>query len=131
MAHDPRYTRQVQREHGVVASALEVLDIAEVERLDDRGRRVFSPAERAYAESKSDPARRLAARLAAKRAAARLLGVDPEDVEVRRRAGGPPRVVLSPRAEERLRSLGAARVLVSLTHGRTHAAASVLLIERE
>lgn len=114
-----------------MASALEVLEIAEVERLDDQGRSVFSPAERAYAESKSDPARRLAARLAAKRAAARLLGVDPVEVEVRRRAGGPPRVVLSPRAEEQLRSLGAAHVLVSLTHGRTHAAASVLLIERE
>lgn len=111
-----------------MASALEVVAIEEVARLGAANRSVFSSAERAYAASKSDPDRRLAARLAAKRAAARLLGVDPADVEVLRE-GGPPRLSLSPKAEARLVALGAARALVSLTHGRTHAAASVLLIE--
>ena len=121
----------MQREHGVVASALEVLEIAEVERLGAGADAVFSPAERAYAATKSDPQRRLAVRLAAKRAAARLLGagIDPRDVEVVRGFGA-PRLSLSQKAEERLRALGADRTLVSLSHGRTHAAASVLLIER-
>ena len=56
-----------------------VLSAREVVRIDDVGgfdpaSGVFTPAERAYAASKSDPARRLAARLAAKRAAVALLG---------------------------------------------------------
>jgi holo-[acyl-carrier protein] synthase len=130
MPHDPRYTRTVQREDGVVASALEVLDIAEVDAVQ-ASPGVFTAGERAYAESKSDPPRRLAARLAAKRAACRLLGegVRLGEVEVVSR-GGPPRLHLAPRAAERLRQLGASATLVSLTHGRTHAAAAVLLLER-
>jgi holo-[acyl-carrier protein] synthase len=122
----------VQREHGVVASAREVVPIEDVERLPS-AEVVFTPAERAYAQSKSDPERRLAARLAAKLAASRLLGdgIGLGEIEVLRGRGGPPRLGLSAHAEARLRSLGAGRALVSLTHGRTHAAASVLLLEAE
>ncbi len=114
---------------GVVASAVEVTPIAEVGR-PGSGRSVFTQEEQAYARSKSDPERRLAARLAAKRAAVRLLGRDitESDVEVVRGAGGPPRLRLSARARSRLRELGADRVLVSLTHGREHAAAAILLL---
>jgi len=121
----------VQRADGVVASAREVVPIGDVERLDSAA--VFTPGELAYAASKSDPERRLAARLAAKRAAAALLGdgIGVSDVEVLPGRGGPPRLRFSPRAEARLRERGAARALVSLTHGRTHAAASVLLLEGE
>jgi holo-[acyl-carrier protein] synthase len=125
----------METDDGVVASALEVLEIAEVERLLGRGgeaERVFTPAERAYARSKSDPARRLAARLAAKRAACRLLGEEfvPADIEVLSGRGGPPGLRLSPRARHRLAELGAGRVLVSLTHEREHAAAAVLILRR-
>jgi phosphopantetheinyl transferase (holo-ACP synthase) len=49
-------------------------------------------------------------------------------VEVVRRPGGPPRLGLSTRAQSRLHDLGADRTLVSLTHGREQAAASVLLL---
>jgi holo-[acyl-carrier-protein] synthase len=115
---------------GVVASALEVLEVAEVAPLLASGAHPFRPEELASARARSDPERRLAARLAAKRAAARLLGggVSPSDVEVSRRPGGPPRLRLSPRAEARLREQGADQILVSLTHERRHAAAAVLLI---
>jgi phosphopantetheinyl transferase (holo-ACP synthase) len=110
----------------VVACAMEVLEIAVVR---DLGEGPFTPGERAYAASKADPERRLAARLAAKRAAARLLGDVPlGEIEVARGRGGPPRLVLSPLARERLRAAGAQRALVSLTHGREHAAACVLLL---
>ena len=116
---------------GILAEAVEVLAIAEVATLlaaDGRG--PFSPSELAYARDKSDPERRLAARLAAKRAAVRLLGggVVESDVEVVRGRYGPPRLSLSPRAQERLRRQGADDALVSLTHGREHAAAAVLLV---
>ena len=120
----------MQRDPGVVASALEVLEIAEVDRLGDASA-VFTSGERQYAESKSDPERRLAARLAAKRAARGLLGDDVGlgDIEVVSGRGGAPRLELSPRAAARLLEIGASSVLVSLTHGRTHAAASVLFLE--
>jgi phosphopantetheinyl transferase (holo-ACP synthase) len=115
---------------GVVASAIEVLEVAEVAPLLAGGAHPFSAEELAFARARSDPERRLAARLAAKRAAARLLGgdVSPADVEVWRRPGAPPRLLLSARAEARMRQQGADQILVSLTHERRHAAAAVLLL---
>ena len=116
---------------GVVASAVELVAIDEVaRRLDSGETAVFTGPELAYARARSDPARRLAARLAAKRALVRLLGggVAEDEVEVVRGAYGPPALRLSPGATERLRALGAARALVSLTHERAHAAALVVLV---
>jgi holo-[acyl-carrier protein] synthase len=116
----------------VVASAIEVLEIADALPLTQAppADSPFSDGERAYARSCTDPDRRLAARLAAKRAALRLLGgeLGLRDVEVMRERGGPPRLRLSPRARQRLAALGATTTLVSLTHERRHAAASVLLL---
>lgn len=118
----------------VVASAREILEIAEVEAWLANGEPMpFTAGELAYARSKSDPARRLAARLAAKRAIVRLLGggIGLQDVEVRAEVGGPPRLGLTRRAQERLGELGARRVLVSLTHERRHAGAAVLLLRSQ
>ena len=93
---------------------------------------VFSSRERAYAAAKSDPERRLAARLAAKQAAVAALGggLELHDVEIVRGRGGPPRIELSERGRARLAEIGGDRVLVSLTHGREHAAAAVLVLGR-
>jgi holo-[acyl-carrier protein] synthase len=114
----------------VVAHALEIVAIDEVAALDPRPGAVFTAGERAYAESKSDPQRRLAARLAAKRAAVRALGggIALSEVEVRHRPGGPPALRLSGEAAKALRRLGGAAVMVSLTHGVDHAAATVLVL---
>jgi holo-[acyl-carrier protein] synthase len=119
---------------GVVASATSLVEIAEVERILERvsaqDALPFSAAELAYARDRSDPARRLAARLAAKRAAVALLGPGTEaaDVEVLRDPYGPPCLRFSKKAEARLEAMGVGRTLVSLTHERTHAAAAVLLL---
>lgn len=116
---------------GVVASGLEVVEIAEAERMlaagDDT---VFTEGELRYARERVDPGRRLAARLAAKRAACRLLGgaSSENEVEVSRGEYGPPALHLSGAARDRLRALGAGRALVSLTHERSHAAALVVLV---
>jgi phosphopantetheinyl transferase (holo-ACP synthase) len=122
------------RAYGVIAQALQLAEIAEAEELLAQGaaEEIFLPAELGYARSKSDPARRLAARLAAKRAVVQLLGGDLacRDVEVTPSRGGPPGLALSAAAGERLNALGAARGVVSLTHGLTHAAAWVLLVAR-
>jgi holo-[acyl-carrier protein] synthase len=114
----------------VLAHALELVAIEEVDGLESREGSVFTPGEHAYAQSKSDPQRRLAARLAAKRAAVRALGggITLAEVEVRHRPGGPPQLRLSGEAERALRRLGGGQVLVSLTHGVHHAAASVLVL---
>jgi phosphopantetheinyl transferase (holo-ACP synthase) len=116
---------------GVVAEAVEVLAISEVAPLlADGGLGPFSEAELAYARARSDPERRLAARLAAKRAGVRLLGpgVDESEIEIVRTPGRAPQLRLSAHAQERLRDRGARAALVSLTHGREHAAAAVLLL---
>jgi holo-[acyl-carrier-protein] synthase len=126
-------------DEGVVANAFELVEVDEAERLLSSTRAdaaevpPFSAGELAYARSKSDPGRRLAARLAAKRAAVRALGGDVrvEDIEVSRGAYGPPVLRLHPRAEGRLHALGGARTLVSLTHERRHAAAAVLLLRED
>ena len=116
---------------GVVASSVEITEVAEGQRMLDAGDGPFSDAEWAYARSKRDPGRRLAARLAAKRAAATLLRVELSEIEILPARGGPPALRLSERASERLRALGGRRALVSLTHGIAHAAASVLLVGDE
>lgn len=118
-------------EDGVVASGVEIVEVAEAEAiLADGGRGLFSEGELGYAREKADPGRRLAARLAAKRAACRLLGggLGEVDVAVERGAYGPPSLRLSPRAQARMRALGATRALVSLTHERSQAAALVVLL---
>jgi phosphopantetheinyl transferase (holo-ACP synthase) len=122
------------QEDGVVASAFALVEIEEVERLRTAGvPPAFTTGEEAYARARRDPERRLAARLAAKRAACQLLGgnVDLRDVEVVRGAYGPPALRLSERARARMSALGADDALVSLTHERQHAAAVVLFVREE
>jgi holo-[acyl-carrier protein] synthase len=119
---------------GVVGRAIEIVEIAEVNGLlESGGVSMFTEAERLYAESKSDPERRLAARLAAKRALCRLLddAISPEEIEVLPARGGPPRLALSETAARLCSAKDAGRILLSLTHGRTHAAACVLLVRDE
>jgi holo-[acyl-carrier protein] synthase len=120
----------VDEDPDLLAEALEVLEISEVTRLGKEVSSIFTEGELAYAHSKSDPERRLAARLAAKRAALRLLGDDlPLDgIEVLKGRGGPPQLRLSRQAAQRLAERGARAALVSLTHSRHHAAASVVLL---
>jgi holo-[acyl-carrier protein] synthase len=113
----------------VIAHEREVVEIAAVDAmLAAGGGSSFSEEERRYASSKTDETRRLAARWAAKLAAARALGGDvrPEDVEIVREHGA-PYIRLSARGERRRTALGSPRVHVTLTHGLTHAAASVVL----
>lgn len=118
-----------EADDGVVASAVEIVAIDEPDALA-RDVSVFSAGELSFARARVDPERRLAARLAAKRAAARLLGGGAleREIEVVRGDYGPPRLELSGRARERLAALGASRALVSLTHERRRAAALVLLL---
>lgn len=124
------------------------IDIVEIERIEqavrrwgDRFlRRVFTAAELRDADAQP---RSLAARWAAKEAAAKALGVGVsgpgavatvgagmalrwQEIEVSRPAGQPPRLVLHGAAARRAAALGWREVALSLSHSRAFAVALVV-----
>ena len=122
----------------ILGLGIDIVEIDRIERAASRHggrflRRIFTEAEREFADSTARPAEHLAARFAAKEAAAKALGtgvaggVRFREMEVVREGSGKPSMRLSGRAAERARELGATRVHVSLTHTRSHAAAVVVL----
>jgi len=93
--------------------------------------RLFTPAERAYAERSADPAPRFAARFAAKEAVLKALGVGVGEagfleVEVVRAESGQPHLALSGRAAVLAADRGVRHWHVSLTHTDIVAVASVV-----
>jgi holo-[acyl-carrier protein] synthase len=112
------------------------LDLLEIDRLERAlarrprlAERLFTDAERAFADLRGEPARHLAARFCAKEAVAKALALrdgDWHDVEVLGGGDGPPSVRLSGRAAERAVELGV-DVEVSLTHSKGMAGAVALL----
>jgi holo-[acyl-carrier protein] synthase len=115
------------------------LDLIEVERvegaLERRPRlaeRLFTPAERAYAEGRVRPAMHLAGRFCAKEAVAKALelrGWSPRQIEVVATEGA-PRLVLHGAVASRARELRA-EVRISITHTRETAAAVAVLSRAE
>jgi len=94
-------------------------------------RRLFTEAERSYAESGRDPGSRLAARFAAKEAVLKALGVGIgatgfHEVEVVRGDDGAPRLFLAGRAAALAAARGVRWWHISLTHTDLVAVASVL-----
>ena len=123
---------------GVGVDLVEVSRVAAI--IADKGSRVFerllTPNERAYCESRPDPATHVAVRLAAKEAVYKALqgsevarGIGWREIEVIRAPDGRPDVHLSGLAAARAKVLGVERVLLSLSH--THlAAVAVAVLER-
>lgn len=117
------------------------MDIAEVARvreaIERHGerflQRVFTPLEIEYCQRHKNSFERFAARFAAKEAAMKALGtgwrggVTWHDFEVSNGASGKPDLNLTGKALEIYRSLGAARIVVSLTHADTYALAQVII----
>jgi holo-[acyl-carrier protein] synthase len=95
--------------------------------------RLFSDAEREYAQSHRDPVPRLAARFAAKEAVMKALGVGLgdlafRDVEVVRAESGAPGLVLSGRAAALASAQDVRRWQLSLSHTDTTAIAVALAL---
>ncbi len=109
---------------------IDLLEIGRLERALQRhprlAERVFTDAERQYAQARARPARHLAARFAAKEAVVKALalrgGFGLGDIEVL--AGEPPAVRLSGHAAE---VAAGRRIDVSLTHSRDFAAAVAIV----
>jgi len=95
--------------------------------------RCFTDEERRFCLGRRDPAPGLAARYAAKEAAAKALGtgvargISWREIEVRRRRDQRPTLHFHGRAAERADRLGVLRAHVSLTHSRELATAFVVL----
>lgn len=90
--------------------------------------RLFTEAERAYADAASDPAPRYAVRFAAKEAVMKALEVglgafDWHDVEVVRADSGAPRLVVTGRAAELADAAGVRAWKLTLSHTESMAEA--------
>lgn len=122
----------------IVGTGIDVVEVPRVAAAMQRfGRRfverIFTENEIRYCDSKANPAERYAARFAAKEAGMKALGtgwnhgVRWRDLEVQRARGGRPTLVLSGKAAEFARQLGAVRTQISLTHTAAEAIAHVIL----
>jgi holo-[acyl-carrier protein] synthase len=95
--------------------------------------RIYTPAERAYCESKVNRMERFAGRFAAKEAAMKAIGtgwrrgVGWRDFEVARAASGQPIILFHGEARRIADELQVRRALVSITHVKTMAMAQVVL----
>lgn len=95
--------------------------------------RIYTPAERAYCESKVNRMERFAGRFAAKEAAMKAIGtgwrrgVGWRDFEVARAASGQPIILFHGEARRIADELKVRRALVSITHVKTMAMAQVVL----
>ena len=103
-----------------------------LERFGDRlWQRILTENERADLSSRPDRALALAGRFAAKEAAAKALGGQPDvwwhDVEIRPDARGAPQLTFLGPARAHAERLGVRRVFVSITHDAGVAAAVVVL----
>ena len=122
----------------IVGTGIDVVEVPRVAAAMQRfGRRfverIFTENEIRYCDSKANPPERYAARFAAKEAGMKALGtgwnhgVRWRDLEVQRARGGRPTLVLSGKAAEFARQLGAVRTQISLTHTAAEAIAHVIL----
>lgn len=83
--------------------------------------RLFTPAERAYAQRRADPTERLAVRFAAKEATLKAMGlglgtVGFREIEVVRDDDGRPALVLHGRAADAAAARGVGHWLLTMTH---------------
>jgi len=122
----------------IVGTGIDLVEIgklrAAMERRGDRLRnRIFTPAEVRYCDGRPNPYQHYAARFAAKEALFKAIGtgwsggVGWRDAEVRNRTNGKPDLLLSGKALEVARQLGAARFRISLSHTDRYAVAQVIL----
>ena len=122
----------------IVGSGIDLIEIERIENSVERfGRRfldrVFTAAEQAYCLGRRRAAESLAARFAAKEAAAKALGtgishgVSWREIEIVRAASGKPDLRFHGRAAGIAKRLGVANASVSLTHSSGMAMACVVL----
>lgn len=126
---------------GQVGLGLDVVKIARIAQILERtpsfARRVYTEGERAYCESRSNPATHFATRFAAKEAVVKALGtgfsegIRPREIEVKRTSKGRPYVVLGGRAKEVAACQGVRELPISLSYTHEEAVACAMAITEE
>jgi len=122
----------------IVAIGIDIIEVARIREVLARTprfrERVFTPAERAYCDSRGAvAAQHYAARFAAKEAALKALqtgwrgGISWQDVEVASRESGAPYLLLHGPVLELFNNSGATATHLSLSHTTEHAIAQVVL----
>jgi holo-[acyl-carrier protein] synthase len=118
------------------------MDLVEIDRIEESLNRygdrflqkIFHPAEIEYARTQSRPAVPLAARFAAKEAASKAFGTGIGQslpwlgMEIARQSHGEPHLRFHSQGAQLAKNRGVTRSLVTLTHTRTHSAATVILL---
>ena len=127
----------------IVAHGIDLVDCPRIEAMIERHgerfvRRVFTAAERAYAEANKNEIGKLAGRFAAKEAVLKLMGtgwrgkIAWTDIEIRNSSTGQPEVGLNGEVKKIADKLGIKHISVSITHTANFAIASaVALAEKE
>jgi holo-[acyl-carrier protein] synthase len=122
----------------IVAIGIDIIEVARIREVLLRTprfrERVFTPAERAYCDSRGAvAAQHYAARFAAKEAALKALqtgwrgGISWQDVEIAARESGAPYLDLHGAVLELFNASGATAAHLSLSHTSEHAIAQVVL----
>jgi holo-[acyl-carrier protein] synthase len=126
----------------IIAHGIDLVDCPRIEQMVQRHgnrfvERVFTAAERAYAEANKNEIEKLAGRFAAKEAILKLMGtgwrgkIAWTDIEVINNAAGQPEVTLSGEVKEIADSLGIKHISVSITHTANFAIASAVAMAKK
>lgn len=125
----------------VIRQGIDITDVRRVQQAIERHgkrfiRRIFTPAEQAYCQSKRMKYEHYAARFAAKEAAMKAFEVRREhrirfcEIEIRRAPTGKPGIYLSPVSRKRFRVPARCQIELSMAHEREFAVATVLVVIR-
>ncbi len=118
------------------------IDIVEISRIKNAARKwkkdflskIFTDKELEYSNEKTLSYQHLAARFAAKEAVLKALGsgltsrMEWKDIEVWNEESGKPNVRLGGEVKHISRSMGVKDIIISMSHTRTYAVASVILV---
>jgi len=122
-----------------LAHGIDLVDFPRIEEMVNRHgerflERVFTPNERAYAESNRNKPEKLAGRFAAKEAVLKLLGtgwrgkIAWTDIEVLNTPSGQPEVRLAGEVKRIADKLGIKQISISITHTANFAIASAVAL---
>ena len=123
---------------GLIGHGIDLIEIDRIKAAGDRfgdrfWQRLFTREERSLAAAYRDAAPFYAGRFAAKEAVLKSLGTGLrqaswQDVEIIRGAKGEPIVRIHGELARQMQRIGVSRVLVSISHSRSHAVASAMAV---
>jgi len=126
----------------IVAHGIDLVDCPRIEQMIERHgerflMRVFTAAERAYAEGNRNAVEKLAGRFAAKEAILKLMGtgwrgkIGWTDIEITNNTAGQPEVTLAGEVKEIAEKLGIGHISISITHTANFAIASAVALTQK